>query len=69
MSRYRTAREKSRAAWFADYEHRVVSAGTFLPGRVDWDQATYYWHQGLTAEQAAREAAETVAEEAQEIAI
>jgi hypothetical protein len=43
-----------RQKWMQAFESAVVSVREELSGRIDWDTATYFYHQGITPEVAAQ---------------
>ncbi len=44
---------KRKAIWFEQYEERIVTAFPAMRGKVEWDTATYFYNEGLSADEAA----------------
>lgn len=46
-----------RAQWMAAYEQELVKLKPEMRGKVDWNTATHYFHQGFAPKTAAEKAA------------
>ena len=48
-----TRKAAARQQWFRAFEDAVLKLAPHLAGKLDWDTATFFFNEGMTADDAA----------------